>query len=155
GFVNHLQGGIGVFGSLVAATQVLDVVADTDDAREGTYRMRGIAAGVDVNVTLSLYLARPLVATDISAFFGGAWMLLGEAGFLPYVVARQSVDGTLVGDSLRLIVLTLIPGDRGPPSFRRIVITGVLAAQDSFTVEVADSTVTRTQPIGTLVVRKQ
>ena len=45
GFINHLSGGIGVFGSIAPVTYELRVTAPQTDAREGIYRFTGNVAG--------------------------------------------------------------------------------------------------------------
>lgn len=71
GFINRLDGGIGVFGSVEAETQVLRVVADVDDPREGVYHITGMPRGVSVDISLELYLNGPFFC---SAFVDGAWL---------------------------------------------------------------------------------
>jgi len=56
GFINHLTGGIGVFGSVETAAYQLHVVAPMDDPREGVYQLTGRIDTLDVNATLELYL---------------------------------------------------------------------------------------------------
>ena len=151
GFVNRLQGGIGVFGSLVAVTHLLEVLADADDPREGSYRMQGTVGGVGVDFELALYLGRPLRETGFSAFLRGDWVDRDSVGFRPLQIDRQSVDGDLSGDTLHLVVPTLLTGGlRGRTGLLNIVFTGILAQQDTFTIAVADSAFTGTRPIGTL-----
>ncbi|MCH7874231.1 MAG: DUF4249 family protein [Gemmatimonadetes bacterium] len=87
GFINHLEGGVGVFGSVETRTYVLRVVADVDDPREGVYRLQGRAGGADIDVTLELYLD-DLQPGVFSAFVRGDW-IGGEV--------RRSADG-LFGD---------------------------------------------------------
>jgi hypothetical protein len=75
GFINHLSGGIGIFGSLVASTTYLKAVGNVDDPREGVYRLQGIFdEDVDVDVLWELYLARPVDSTEFSAFVSGSWL---------------------------------------------------------------------------------
>ncbi len=87
GFINHLEGGVGVFGSVETRTYVLRVVADVDDPREGVYRLQGRAGGADIDVTLELYLD-DLQPGVFSAFVRGDW--IGSE-------VRRSADG-LFGD---------------------------------------------------------
>lgn len=72
GFINHLAGGIGVFGSVETETYRLGVVAPVDDDFEGVYRLTGIVDTVGVDVTLELYLD-DLEPGLFSAFVRGAW----------------------------------------------------------------------------------
>ena len=72
GFINRLDGGIGVFGSVEAATNVVRVTGPVDDPREGTYRMSGDAAGTALDLTLELYLD-DLDRGAFAAFVAGRW----------------------------------------------------------------------------------
>lgn len=78
GFINRLEGGLGVFGSMVARTTVLRAVGDVDDEREGVYRLQGgIPRGpdtLDVDLTWELYLNRTTDTTEFSAFVEGDWL---------------------------------------------------------------------------------
>lgn len=56
GFINHLAGGIGVFGSVETAEYDLHVVAPLRDPREGVYRIIGTIDALNVDATLELYL---------------------------------------------------------------------------------------------------
>jgi uncharacterized protein DUF4249 len=55
GFINHLSGGVGVFGSFAPVADELRVVAPQTDPREGMYRVTGRVRGVDVNVIWDVY----------------------------------------------------------------------------------------------------
>ena len=72
GFINHLTGGIGVFGSVETDLEWLRVVAPVDDPREGTYRLTGVLDTANVDVTLELYLD-DVQPTWFSAFVRGSW----------------------------------------------------------------------------------
>lgn len=78
GFINHLEGGIGVFGSVQTTQRFLRVVDRQDDAREGQYRITGtldsndVVLG-DVDVVLDLYLEPVLRGGNFSAFVDGTW----------------------------------------------------------------------------------
>jgi hypothetical protein len=56
GFINHLVGGIGVFGAVESVEYPFDVVAPVDDPREGEYQMEGMIDTGPLTLTLSLYL---------------------------------------------------------------------------------------------------
>jgi hypothetical protein len=106
GFINHLVGGIGVFGSLVSQSTSVWVVSDIDDEREGHYRLQGEVQGVDIDVVLSIYLKRPLPDTELSAFLNGDWITYGivgpdgAEGFFGRVANGESLDGQFTADSL-------------------------------------------------------
>jgi hypothetical protein len=72
GFINHLTGGIGVFGSVETERYRLRVVAPMDDPKEGVYRLTGMMDSVAVDVTLELYLD-DVQPEQVSAFVYGAW----------------------------------------------------------------------------------
>ncbi len=72
GFINHLNGGIGVFGSVETERAILRVVAPLSDPREGRYRLTGSLDGVSVDVLLEVYLDE-LEAGSFSAFASGQW----------------------------------------------------------------------------------
>ena len=96
GFVNNLQGGMGVFGSLVAATNEVRVVGNLDDGREGLYRVTGALFGVPVDATLELYVeTADADSTELSAFVSGAW-LNGSID--------ESADGVFRADTLSLVI---------------------------------------------------
>jgi hypothetical protein len=96
GFINRLQGGMGVFGSMVAATSAVRVVSDLDDPREGTYRLSGTVLGVPIDVELELYVADAgRDSTAVTSFVDGQWYLGPIAA---------SADGGFVGDTLTLVL---------------------------------------------------
>jgi uncharacterized protein DUF4249 len=81
GFLNHLSGAIGVFGSVSPFTYELRVTAPQRDPREGVYRISGGLAGVAVDVTWDVY--RDIQKSQgqdegqgdgFSAFVDGAWV---------------------------------------------------------------------------------
>jgi hypothetical protein len=91
GFINHLSGGVGVFGSIAPATYELRVTAPQTDAREGVYRFTGEVAGSAVGVTWDVY-RDALSATRIRAFVDGRWA--GDS-------VRTSANGNFTGDLFR------------------------------------------------------
>jgi len=72
GFINRLEGGIGVFGSVETHTYRMRVVADADLPEEGTYRVRGTVGGRAVDVTWELYFD-PVSEQRFAAFIRGSW----------------------------------------------------------------------------------
>ncbi len=74
GFINHLQGGVGVFGSVLTSKQTLRVVDPQDDVREGLYRVWGTFDTVAVDILLDLYLEPFLGSGEFSAFVDGNWV---------------------------------------------------------------------------------
>lgn len=73
GFINHLSGALGVFGSYAPATYVLKVVAPQLDPREGVYHLTGTVAGAAVDVTWDVY-GDPIDTTSFRAFVDGQWV---------------------------------------------------------------------------------
>jgi len=74
GFINHLDGGIGVFGSVLTSERYLRVIDSQQDAREGLYRVSGTVDSVDVDILLDLYLEPSLRNGEFSAFVDGNWV---------------------------------------------------------------------------------
>ena len=128
GFVNNLEGGMGVFGGIVAESNELRVFGEVDDAREGAYNMQGSVDGRAVNIDLELYV----VATDqdttaTSAFVTGQWF---------YGDIDTSADGLFVQDGFALTIYQTDPNDSSVLS--AYVIRGSLGSGDTFTVDVYD-----------------
>ncbi len=144
GYINSIQGGMGVFGSMVAATNQLKVVGDLDDEREGFYEMVGEVDGVAVDVMLELYVAAAGEdTTGLSTFVAGDWVLGpvdthaegqftgSEMWFVLYqappgqpeapnaymVLANLLPDGTFSGEVLDrdLNVIGSVTGTKAPP----------------------------------------
>ncbi len=120
GFLNHLDGGVGVFGNLVASTAILRVVAEADDPREGLFRMQGTIRGADVDLLWEPYLSvTGNDTTYFSAFIEGQWFLPG--------VLDESAHGFFVGNQMQAAFdhLFLNPLDPiGTASLRRWTIVG-------------------------------
>lgn len=103
GFINHLEGGIGVFGGLDARYYVFPVIDDIDDPREGEYRLVGIVGGLPAEVTYTLYIDD--IDEDVvtfSGFLAGTWQ--GQT-------LSVSADGYFLGDQM-VLDLDLSVGDR-------------------------------------------
>lgn len=77
GYINRLQGGVGVFAAVDVASYVLRVVADWKDRREGIYRITGDVAGTEVDLEVELYL-NDYAKGAAAAFLRGNWI----GGFL-------------------------------------------------------------------------
>jgi len=94
GFLNHLTGAVGVFGSEAPLTYELRVTAPQLDPREGVYRLTGSVRGVPVNVTWDVYRDALVSDTTVSAgdgfcaFVDGQWV--GGA-------VHTSANGTFAG----------------------------------------------------------
>jgi Domain of unknown function (DUF4249) len=72
GFINHLDGGLGVFGGVETTKYVLRVTAPQTDPREGVYRATGTLGGTPVDITFDLYLDE-IEHGAFSAFIDGTW----------------------------------------------------------------------------------
>jgi hypothetical protein len=130
GFRNRLEGGMGVFGSLVASTTPVRILGDLDDPREGVYHMSGTVSGVAVDVDWELYLTRPTDPADFSAFVEGGWVFGGFDG---------TVDGAFSGDTLRAVLSQLEPRPGMQSVVHSFDLEGVGALDPSFSVSVRDS----------------
>jgi len=132
GFVNHLVGGIGVFGSLVGEMNDLRVVSTLDDDREGGYRMAGTIQGVPVDISLELYVAAAGEdTTHAAAFVEGDWVL----GPL-----NSSAEGIFTGNALALTIYQIDPTD--PESVSAILLSGNTQTSGSFNLEAYDRELT-------------
>lgn len=89
GFINHLGGAVGVFGSVAPSTWVLKVVAPQRDPREGVYHLTGTVAGGAVDATWDVY-GDPIDTTSFRAFVDGQW-----AGGAVHTDANGDFGGTL------------------------------------------------------------
>ncbi len=118
GFVNRLDGGLGVFASVIAATSDVRVVGTIDDRREGAYRLSGTLQGTAVNASLELFVATANAdSTVASAFVGGTWL---------HGAIDESADGGWVGDTLALVIRQVVPGI--PDSVAALLVTGPVGA---------------------------
>ena len=128
GFVNHLDGGLGVFGSVVAAANEVKVISDLDDDREGGYRMAGTVDGVAVDIALELYVASAGEdTTNMAAFVQGDWV---------QGAMDTSADGLFRGGEMALTIYQVSPTD--PGSVSAILLGGATGSGDSFTLTAYD-----------------
>jgi hypothetical protein len=159
GFINRLTGGVGVFGSLVAMSTPLKVVSNLDDEREGVYRLEGQMQGVDIDVTLSVFLYRSEEDAEFSAFLDGDWIQLIHANegvntWVPWRADSRAVDGTFQGNNLEAVTIQLAPIGADTRNMR-LVLKGVRSATGPFRVTVGDSLGTRVLGIGTVTATQQ
>lgn len=150
GFINHLSGGVGVFGSLVAVSTPLRVTGQFDDEREGVYRLQGQVQGIDVDAELTVYLARSADDAEFSAFLDGDWVTTagGREGakiWVPVGLEAKSVDGTFEGESLFAVIY--LPAFE--PAMRQI-LRGIRLTGAPFRVTMGDSAGSSFAPLGTL-----
>ena len=85
GFINHLDGGLGVFGSVETTQYVLRVTAPQTDPREGVYHVTGTLDSTPVDVTFDLFIDE-IEHRAFAAFVDGAWLqgplhLSGDGAF--------------------------------------------------------------------------
>ncbi len=107
GFINHLGGALGVFGSVAPLTYELRVTAPQTDPREGVYHLTGRVAGAPVDVTWDVY-GDPLLAASFRAFVDGQW--LG-------VPVRTSANGNFGGTNFLGTMFNTTNTDKANPAF--------------------------------------
>ena len=140
GFINHLDGGIGVFGSVETTRYTLRVRAPQTDPREGVYRITGTLDGTPVDITFDLYIdvVEPRL---FSGFWDGQWV----GGDL-----HTSGDGFFYGDpSTSDSLLVYIPAG-GADSTGVYSLSGIRSDDRSpfpLAVELFDSTRTVTDTL--------
>ncbi len=128
GFVNNLVGGMGVFGSMVAAVGGIEVVGDLDDPREGRYRAAGEVSGVPVSVELELYVAAAGEdSTDLGTFVRGTWS---------YGAIDTSAGGAFEGNTLYFTFYQ--KPDLQGPEVSAFLVSGVIRAAGPFEANVLD-----------------
>jgi len=154
GLINHLDGGLGVFGSLAGASIGLRTEGIVDDEREGTYLLNGVIQGVTVAARLTVYTARSADVTDVSGFLDGDWLYLGVgaegvAEWKTWPVEKREVNGTLDGVGFHLIHF-----QRRGDGMGRISLRGDFKADGAFTFGVSDSLGISSNLLGTLLVRR-
>lgn len=155
GFINRLEGGIGVFGSLAATSARIKTIGDAEDRREGVYRLQGQIMGVDIDVELSVFVARALEEAEFSGFLDGDWYTSagGPAGvriWVPYSANSRSVDGDFSGDDMYAV--TFQPGYHETLELR---LTGSRVSGAPFPVKVVQVTSTSLIDRGTLTAVQQ
>ncbi len=135
GFINRLDGGFGLFGSLTAGTNVLEVIASIDDQREGTYRLTGTIDSVAVEVEFELYVGQSFGETDLfSAFTRGTWV---------HGPLDQGSAGELAGPQMQAFLVQAVPDSLLPgtdlPFLDEFTLSGRLADSGTFSVTVRDN----------------
>jgi hypothetical protein len=120
GFLNHLKGGLGVFGSVETASYILRTVGTVDDPKEGTYRITGRVGDSTLDATLEAYLD-PLYADLFSGFMKGTWVsgsldVSGDGSWS--LVKGNTRDPNAFAFGFTVMRTTT-------PRFRRYVMTGV------------------------------
>ena len=148
-----------MFGSLVAASFVVEAVAEMDDAREGTYDFSGVLDGVSINGAVTLYLAPQQGTSEVSGFMEGTWLswIAGPAGTTvaaPRIVTGQSVDGRFGGDTLHLTIPAFLARE-GPDVLVDLFLRGIRSPNGPFAVQVAESTVAGRFVLGDVTVTKR
>jgi hypothetical protein len=106
GFINHLSGAVGVFGSVAPLTYELRVTAPRSDPREGVYHLTGHVSGMPVDVTWDVY-GDP-IATSFRAFVDGQW----TAG-----PVHTSANGSYVGTTFSGTMFGATDTDTPNPTF--------------------------------------
>jgi hypothetical protein len=126
GFINRLQGGMGLFGSMVTEDNKVRVVGVVDDDREGTYTLSGTLLGTAVDVALELYVGEASAdSTDLSAFVTGQWL---------HGPIDGSADGVFLGDTIAVAIFQPVPGFAD--SIAGYIVTGLTVPGTTTTVPV-------------------
>jgi hypothetical protein len=159
GFINRLEGGIGVFGSLVAASARIKTHGDMDDPREGVYRLEGDLVGVDIDATLSVFLARSVDESELSGFLNGDWFEqgAGPGGTLvwqPSEAHYLDVDGDFAGEDFQAVLYVVSEGAL-KSEMQKIRLSGTRVPGRPFTTQVEELRGTRALPLGTLTMTQQ
>jgi len=117
GFINRLEGGIGLFGSLVASSTTLRAIGQVDDPREGVYTLRGTYLDdVTVDLQWDLYLALPNDSTEFSAFVEGSWLFRD---------IQRSIDGYFAGNEFTGVIIDTVNGTARADTLRGVRQEGV------------------------------
>jgi hypothetical protein len=141
GFVNHIDGGMGVFGCVTVTANDVRVIGDIDDDREGEYGMVGTVQGVAVDLSLEMYVAAAGEdTTAFAAFIEGDWVL-GDL--------EASADGFFEGGEMTLTIYQVDPVDTG--SISAIRLRGSTGSGSPFTLEAYDRQLNQ---VGTVTVSK-
>lgn len=100
GFLNTLEGALGVFGGVAPVNRTYRIIADADDPIEGRYRLDGIlgTGEFDVFVTRDSIGEAPLLLAAIATQTGGA------------LVPQAELTGRLVRGRLEMAILRDVPG---------------------------------------------
>jgi hypothetical protein len=106
GFINHLTGAVGVFGSVATTTYKLWVVAPMTDPREGLYSISGQLAGQNLNVSWELY--RDALSFSGDGFSGFVSGRLPGGGMFSTSADAMMGAGQFVG-AIRVALDPLVP----------------------------------------------
>ncbi|MSR07476.1 MAG: hypothetical protein EXR93_10485 [Gemmatimonadetes bacterium] len=144
GFLNHLKGGLGVFGSIETTQYVIRVSSTVNDPKEGVYRLTGLLGGVNLDLSLESYLD-DLSGNGFSAFARGTWTN-GATPTLP-VQVNVSGDGTfgftpgVTANDPNAFVFMFDVIRTTNPTFRHYVLRGIRSTDGSpFSVDVTGTT---------------
>jgi hypothetical protein len=142
GFLNHLDGGMGVFGCVTAAANEVRVVGNIDDEREGEYRVYGsLGPDINVDITMELYVeAAGEDTTAMAAFVLGDWML---------GAIDTSVRGFFNGSELTFTIYQQHDPVDNPQLLLTVLLVGDIGDGNSFTMDAYGAT-----KLGTLTVSK-
>ncbi|MDJ0766970.1 MAG: DUF4249 family protein [Myxococcota bacterium] len=159
GFINHLDGGIGVFGSLSAASLGLRVLGNFNDPREGVYRLRGTIQDVTIDAELTLFMTRAADEAEVSCFLNGDWFHEEATGggvvyLAPWHADSASFEGTIDGNSIRLAGFQEGVEGNGRRRIMRVTIIGERKDDASFVLSVADSVRIRSFQLGLLTAQQ-
>jgi hypothetical protein len=123
GFINHLTGGVGVFGSQAPLTYELRVTAPQLDPREGLYHLTGQVGGVVVNVTWDVY--RDALASGPTFGQGDGFFAFVDGQWVGGAV-RTSANGSFAGTAWMGEMFGPTSTDAANPAY---FLSGTRAAQ--------------------------
>ena len=101
GIISRINGGLGLFGSLVTLTNgTLTVVADQTQPIEGRFRVTTNGANKSPAASLNLYVESPAVRSDAPAALSGRWITQSITN--PH---GEGLIGTMRGSAVTLALL--------------------------------------------------
>jgi hypothetical protein len=138
GFINHLDGAVGVFGSVAPYIFQIKVTAPQTDAREGVYRLTGNLSGHNVDITWNLYRDALTTGGDgFSGFVDGTWIdgtiRTSANALLDVGPDGNTLSNAFAGEVYNLPLAPTLPGQVG----EAFDFTGMRAARGTpFPVQV-------------------
>jgi hypothetical protein len=115
GFINTIEGGLGVFGGIAPVNRTYDVVGDIDHPWEGAYTLTTSFPGETVTHDITLYVTRdvprPVLVSALASNTSGT------------LAPRFEATGAVTADSV--LSLTVVPDQPGPAvQQRRALLRG-------------------------------
>jgi len=102
GFINTVEGALGVFGGVAPVNRTYDVVGDVDHPYEGRFRLEAIRNGDSLSADLELYVS----------FASPEQVLVSALGRNPRGLLAPQAEGSgrVRGDTLTMVMLRDTPG---------------------------------------------